>query len=139
MDVYISLEAYKMLSTFSFVLSEFNANGLLLGHKRGHRFFVEKIFPTCKGFFSSLDSYLDIEKKYGDKILGFFTLGNEEGKTKKILVPYAYGKIFLEITPNKKKNLSFKSYIIDYDNKFFLSYIPLKLSKGIENNGKNPE
>ena len=129
MDAFLSKEAFQMLLALSLISSTSNSDGLLIGHKRGHRFFVEKIFSSSKGFFPSLKKYYSINKAFDKKILGFFSFQTDDKKVKKILAPFAYGKLFLQININKQKKMAFKSYIIDYEKEFFLSPIQLKSNK----------
>ena len=129
MDAFLSKEAFQMLLALSLISSTSNSDGLLIGHKRGHRFFVEKIFSSSKGFFPSLKKYYALNQAFDTKILGFFSFQTDDKKVKKILAPFAYGKLFLQINTNKQKKMAFKSYIIDYEKEFFLSPIQLKSTK----------
>ena len=126
MDAYLSQEACQSLTALKLISSSSNSDGLLIGHKRGHRFFVEKIFPSLPGFFPSLKKYHELDQLFNGKLLGFFSFRPDEKKIKKILAPFAYGKLFLEINLNQQKKMSIKSYVIDYENKFFL--LPVKLT-----------
>jgi hypothetical protein len=126
MDSYLSQEAYKSLTALSIISSSSSSDGLLIGHKRGHRFFVEKIFPSLPGFFPSLKKYHELDQLFSGKLLGFFSFNPDEKKLKKILAPFACGKLFLEISSNQQKKMTIKSYVIDYEKEFFL--IPLRLT-----------
>ena len=126
MDVYFSHEAYKYLKAQSLIITRQNADGIILGHKRGLSFFVERIVSTTKGFFPSLEKFYSLNDIYKDSILGFYSFFAEEKKTKKILAPFAHGKLYLNIRISKSNILQIKSYSIEYDKVFFLS--PLKLS-----------
>lgn len=127
MDAYLSQESFLSLKALSLISSRSNSDGLLIGHQRGHRFFVEKIFPTGKGFFPSLENFFSLNHLFNDRILGFFSFYSDEKKIKKILAPFAYGKLFLEIQTEAENNMIIKSYLIDFENEFFLSPIHLKL------------
>lgn len=127
MDAYLSREAYTSLKALSLVKG--NQDGLLLGHMRGHRYFIEKIFPTQKGFFSSQKQYLSLNQLFGDRVIGFFSFEPEEGKTKKILVPLTQGKLYMSIFPQNNGALDIRSYRLDYKDRFFLLPIRLKTSK----------
>lgn len=81
-----------------------------------------------KGFFPSLEKYQQLDELYKGKLLGFFSVKPEERKIKKILAPFACGKLFLELDFSRPKTVSAKSYVINYDRKFFLS--PLKTKHG---------
>jgi hypothetical protein len=61
MDGYLTSEALQALNALNAMAPGKKLSGFLIGHKRGHRFFVEKIFPAPLGFrlnfknFSRLD------------------------------------------------------------------------------------
>ena len=124
MDAYISAEARQFLQAL--LIMGGRIDGVLLGHKRGHRLFVEDILPTQKGFFPSIEKYISLNTLLKDRIIGFFSFNFEERTTRKILAPFAQGKLFLHITPRDNKKLDIKSYAIDFDEKFCLSPIKIK-------------
>jgi hypothetical protein len=45
------------------------------------------------------------------------------------LAPFGYGKLFLQLHQNRKAKLQIKAYTIEFDKKFFLVHIQLKLPK----------
>lgn len=126
MDAYLSQEAYQSLNVINLISSSSSSDGLLVGHRRGHRFFVEKIFPSLPGFFPSLKKYHELDQFFDGKLLGFFSFNPDEKKIKKILAPFACGKLFLKISSNQQKKMAIKSYVIDYENEFLL--LPVKLT-----------
>jgi len=126
MDAYLSREAYQALEALILLASRSNPGGLLLGHKRGHRYIVERVFSTPGGFSISPDKYFELDKHFEGKIIGFFMAKPEEKKIKRILAPFAYGKLFLEVNRTSQKKPDLKSFVIDYADKFFLSPIRLK-------------
>lgn len=125
MDAYLSRDAYQSLEALNLIAPHVSPDGLLIGHKRGHRYFVEKVFPALKGFSSFPQSYFDLDQLFEGKLIGFFTLNPEEKKMKKILAPFAYGKLFLKIDLENKR-ITIQSFIIDYEEEFFLSPIRLR-------------
>ncbi len=124
MDAYLSDEAYSSLEALNMVRGD--QDGLLLGHMRGHRFFVEKIFPTQKGFFSSHEQYISLNQHFSDRVIGFFSFNPDERKAKKILAPLSQGKLYLSIHSQGDNALDIRSYRIDYKDRFYLSPIRLK-------------
>jgi hypothetical protein len=120
MDAYLSQEAYQSLTAINLISAGSSSDGLLIGHKRGHRFFVEKIFSSLPGFFPSLKKYHELDELFNGKLLGFFSFNPDKKKIKKILAPLGCGKLFLEISSNQQKKMKIKSYVIDYENEFFL-------------------
>ncbi|MFC2165925.1 hypothetical protein ACFLT2_13135 [Acidobacteriota bacterium] len=124
MDAYISADARQLIHAQ--ILMGARIDGFLLGHKRGHRLFVEEILPTQRGFFSSLEKYISLNTLLNERIIGFFSFNPEESTTRKILAPFAQGKLFLDITPRDSKKLDIKSYTIDFDERFYFSPIKIK-------------
>lgn len=127
MDAYLSREVRQSFSALSLLSS--NPDGFLFGHKRGNMFFVEKILPTMKGFFPSLQRYQEFEELYEENLLGFFSFSADEKKISKLLASYAFGKLFIEIRLNPQKKITVKPYVIDFDKVFLLSPIKLKSLK----------
>ncbi len=126
MDVYISRDALLSIKAINLISSSSNFDGLLIGHKRGHRFFVKKIFLTVKGFFPSKEKYLLLNELFDDSIIGFFSFHPDEKKIRKILAPFAFGKVFLDIRLDKQKKININPFVIEYEEEFFLSPIQLK-------------
>jgi hypothetical protein len=124
MDAYISAEVRQFLRAQIILGSRID--GLLLGHRRGHRLFVEEILPTQRGFFPSLEKYFALNRHLNDRIIGFFSFSPEKNTTRKILAPFAQGKLFLDITPRDSQKMDIKSYTVDFDERFYLSPIKLK-------------
>lgn len=102
------------------------SDGFLIGHKRGSLFFIEKAFPSQKGFFSSLREYFELKQKLDDRLLGFYSFKTNETKLKKILAPVAYGKVYLRIEADQTERLEIKPFIIEFDQDFYLLPIDLK-------------
>lgn len=127
MDVYFSPESFNHLKAQAKITASAAADGLVLGHRRGPAFFVEKIFPTSRGFFSSKAKYHAIQNLYRDKLIGFFTFSPDEKKKGKILAPFACGKLYIEVCADTEKRLSIRPFLIDYEEGFFLS--PLRCKK----------
>ena len=50
MDAFLTIEAQQALRAVKAVSPRRNAGGLLVGHKRGKRFFIEKAFPVPQNF-----------------------------------------------------------------------------------------
>jgi len=132
MDVYFSREAFKTLEAQKIIATQQNSDGIILGHKRGQSFFVEKIVSTTKGFFPSLKKFYSLNTIYKDSIVGFYSFFTEEKKTKKILAPFAHGKLYLDIRISKSNILQIKPYSIEYDKVFFFSPLQLTLPKSQE-------
>jgi hypothetical protein len=127
MDAYLSLEAELAIKGFC-ILGK-RSEGFLIGHRRGHRYFVENVFPTEKGFFPSKKKFDQMNQLFRDKVLGFYAMNPDEKTKQKILAPFAYGMAFLEIIPGEENKTTMKSFIIEYEGYFFLSPVPLVFPK----------
>jgi len=125
MDVYLSEDALLYLKGQALESSERAPSGILLGHKRGQRFFVEQVYPARESYFSSEQNYWALDRLFDGKIIGFFSFASGPEKAAKILQPFAYGKIFLRITFRPKNQLTITPYVIEYKDSFFL--LPLAL------------
>lgn len=127
MDAYLSREAFRSFEALSLMGPHGNPSGLLIGHKRGHRYFVETVLPHLKNFSSFPQDFFSLDHLFEGKLIGFFTFGSDGKRIKKVLAPFACGKLLLEVQLQKKK-ISIKSFIIDFEEEFFLS--PIRLNTG---------
>ncbi|MFW6131554.1 MAG: hypothetical protein ACOC5F_03040 [Candidatus Aminicenantaceae bacterium] len=132
MDIFLSRKVQQSLSALNLLYHSSDEpipDGMLIGHKRTHRFFLEKIFPSQKGFFPYEQTLHECNQIFKGKIMGFYSFHTTEEKVEKLLCPIACGKVFLQIDPKKESTMSFTSYIIDYKDKFFLNRISLTVEK----------
>ncbi|MFP4083205.1 MAG: hypothetical protein ACLFVG_10705 [Candidatus Aminicenantes bacterium] len=125
MDACLSPSAYQSLEALSLLPSSSRPDGILIGHQRGHRYFVEKALPLKKGLVSS-PQYFDLDQLYEGRLIGFFSFRPDQKKIKKIMMPFAYGKLFLQVLITSSSKMAIRSFMVDYKEKFFLSPIPLK-------------
>lgn len=129
MDAYLSRGALQDLKALSLLSSSSNSDGILIGHIRGHRYFVEKAFPSQRGFIASAKNYFDLDQLFDGKLIGFYSFQPDQKNTKKILVPFAYGKLFLQVRSSFREGITIKSFVIDFDGKFYFSPIRLNNQK----------
>jgi hypothetical protein len=127
MNVLISRQSFQAFTALNLISANFKPEGLLIGHKRGQSFFVEKILPTLSGFFSSPENYHELDRLFKEKIIGFFSFKRDGRKVKKILAPFACGKLFLKLASRGKRILNIESFVIDYEKKFLLKPIKKKI------------
>jgi hypothetical protein len=127
MDAYLAAEAHQALIALGSLSAKPDLSGFLIGHKRGHRFFVEKIFPLPKGYRPTLEHYHGLNRLLDGKIIGFFAFPAHAQHRQRLLQPFACGKLFLGVRLNKRGILNFQSLVIDYDDRFFAA--PIKLQK----------
>lgn len=129
MEAFLSTEAIQSFAALQCSLPNTNTDGFLIGHKRGYMFFVERILPSQKGFFSSQKKYFELRQKLEDKIIGFYSFQTNESKLKKILSPLFYGKIFLRLDMDKSNRLDIQPFTIEHDQDFFLLPVSLKCAR----------
>jgi hypothetical protein len=127
MDAYLAAEAHQALKALGSLSAKPDLSGFLIGHKRGRRFFVEKIFPLPKGFRPTLEHYHGLNRLLDGKIIGFFAFPADAKDRQSLLHPFACGKLFLGVRLNNKGTLNFQSLVIDYHDRFFTT--PIELQK----------
>jgi hypothetical protein len=129
MDAYLSKEALNYLEAERLGSPRNIGRGLLLGHRRGPRFFVEKVYPLGGRGFPSEIQFWEFDRVFGGRIIGFYASGSRRRSVPQVLRPFAYGKLFLEIadSSNRQRRLALKPHVIEYDDHFFLS--PIALAK----------
>lgn len=129
MEVFLSADASQSFSALQCSPPETNTDGFLIGHKRGDMFFIERILPSQKGFFSSQKKYFELKQMLEDKIIGFYSFQINESKLKKILSPLAYGKVFLRLDMDESNRLDIQPFVIEHDQDFFFSPVNLKCAQ----------
>ena len=122
MDAYLTRDAARTLRALA-CLPAAEAEGFLLGHRRGGRVIIEKALPTEKGFFPSVGSFIRADDVLGSSVMGFFSFNLRQDRLKKILAPFACGLIFLDASSFKSKSpkpRAPKAYVIEFDRAFKL-------------------
>ncbi len=119
MDVYVTREALSALRALSF-LPRAELEGFLLGHERGHRRIVEKVLPTVKGFFPSLETFTASDRALHGGVIGFFSFKPSRERLKKLLSPFACEKVFLDASGLVEGKGGLLAFLIDFERKFGL-------------------
>lgn len=125
MDVTIFPAARDTFSALDINGSLYKTSGVLLGHQRGRRFFIENAAAMGKSLSSPVRRFYELDRLYNGSILGFFTSGADQTSFRKVLAPFACGLVFLNIVSGEKGPV-FETYMIDYEGDFALVPIPLK-------------
>ena len=127
MDVFIGEEAEAGLRAEILVTPPSSRRGVLLGHKRGPRYFVARIFPLGGRSFPGASRLRELDRLFDGQILGFYAARDPAPGPSGILRPFAYGKLFLRLpgAAGRVERLDVKSSVIEYDGCFYLSPIPL--------------
>lgn len=129
MDVFLTDDAERSLKALS-LLSESGQCGYLIGHRRGPRVHVEAIIPAGKGHTFSASKFHLLDDIYDGRTVGFFFFGGGRQAERRILQPFAYGKIVLEARPGGLGTPALKAFSVEYDGRFALSPVPLASSPG---------
>lgn len=126
MDAFLSGAADLTLKALYLIGSKSYSDGLIIGHKRGQRHYIENLIPSCPSFFPSHKKYILLNQIFNAKIIGFYSFNFTSKKINKLLTPFLYGKIILKVQHDDKKGIKIKPFIVEYKEKFFLMPIKLK-------------
>ena len=129
MDAFISAEAVRALRALSAFPASKLATGLLIGHKRAGRFFVESAFPAPAGFKPGPKNFPVLNEAFQDRIIGFFVYGTGAAARRPFLQPLACGRLLLEIHRRKSGGDAYSAFAIDYDGRFKTAPIELILEE----------
>jgi hypothetical protein len=133
MDALLTKEAYRSLEALRLISSGPAPGGVLLGHKRDHRFIVEKVFPCPPAISLSPEIFFELDRLFEGRVIGFFSFRSSSRKIKSILRPHGFGKLYLEARRDSRKKMTLKSFVIERDKRFILVPISLKFDeKGVK-------
>jgi hypothetical protein len=125
MDVLITPEARREVEALRIVRPAPATWGALIGHKRGFRFIVEKVFPAGSGRVLPNGRLLDeLDRVWRGRIIGLYAVRPGAAFKKAVLGPAWYGKLVLDLGLSAQKQ-SIRPYIVEFKTKFFLARIPL--------------
>jgi len=120
MDVYLTEEAWQHLRAQALESPRRKARGLLLGHRRGGRFFIERIYPCAFRLFPAAQKYWALDGVFEGKIIGFYSSGRLARTGAGEFPPFAYNKVYLEFDSHPDKGLVLKPAIVEYSEDFHL-------------------
>ncbi len=126
MDAYISPRAAKELKAAVLLYTEKDIVGYLLGHKRGHRYFIENLIHSSPDVLFKENIFFSLNDLFSDSIIGFFSLSSERTNKKTFFNPLGIGKLLIDIHPGKNSTYVLKSFQIDFKDIYKLK--PIKLS-----------
>ncbi|MGB7296955.1 MAG: hypothetical protein WBC70_15330, partial [Candidatus Aminicenantales bacterium] len=126
MDVYLSEGARRYLRAQILEISRGGTGGLLLGHRRGPRFFVESVYPCPLRLFLSVEKYHALSHVFDDKIIGFYSSSGRMEDIERRLPPFAVNKLYLEFGLHRRKGLTLRPAVIEYDGSFHL--VPVEMA-----------
>ena len=128
MDVFVTPEAARDLEALVLLRPGPSAWGLLLGHKRGRRVFVERFFPAGTADALPAPGRLDgLDRSLGRRLVGFYAVHPAASFRKSLLAPYCYGRLFFDVRP-AKAGPGLRPYTVAFDGAFSLA--PVRLAPG---------
>jgi hypothetical protein len=127
-DVLITREASVDLDALKILRPAPSAWGLLIGHRRGPRIFVERLFPAAAGAVLPPHGGLDeLDRLFGRKVVGIFAVRPGAALMKSLLGPYLYGRVLLNV--RFSRDMTFlKPFLVEFDRAFILA--PVRLEAG---------
>jgi hypothetical protein len=124
-DVFITRDASLDIKALSVLRPGPPAWGFLVGHKRGHRVFVERLFPACSAALPPPAERLDeLDRLLGRRVVGLFAVRPGAGLKKSLLGPYFYGRVFLDVRFPKSGPVV-RPFVVEFDRAFFLAPVGL--------------
>ena len=129
MDVFLSPDAMGVIEATAETRADGPAAGLLIGHLRGHRYFVEGALPLTNPL-PTEEMLRVLNRKFNCRVLGYFFFPPDETLRRTILSPSCYGKILLSVSTSTASGPRLTAFIVEYDEKFHLRPIDLAENKG---------
>jgi hypothetical protein len=124
-DVFITPEARRELEALRIVRPDPSTWGLLVGHKRGFRFIVEKVFPAGSGRALPSERLLaGLDRIWPGGVIGLFAIRLNAPVKKAVLGPMFYGRLVLDLGSTARKP-SIRPSIVDFERRFFLAPVML--------------
>ncbi len=99
--------------------------GLLLGHERGFRLYVERLFSLGPTGSPSVELREEWDRIWDGRVIGFFAFRPDASFKKALLGPGFYRQLYLEAGGSRNRP-NFKAFAVDHKDRFFLSPLPLK-------------
>ena len=125
MDVLITPEARREVDALTAVRPAPSAWGFLIGHKRGFRFIVEKVFPSGSSRVLPNGRLLaELDRVWPGRIIGLCAVRPGAAFKKAVLGPAWYGKLFIPMSPSAG-TLVIRPFTVEFKRKFFMTRIPL--------------
>jgi len=131
MDVFLAAEAHLALAGLRLAAGRTRPRGLLLGHRRGPRYFVERVFAAGDDFRFRPDVVRRLDALFGGRVIGFFIFRPDAATRRALLRPSAVGRILVAVDGRGRMSAS----AIDYEGRFRLTRLPLSLDKKARNHG----
>lgn len=125
MDAYFAAEALDFLRAQALASKKRRQSGILLGHIRGRRFFVETVYPCPEKEYTDEAGFWNLQETFGHRIIGFYSTRFDSRAAPHLFRPFACGKLFLRVGLLPRNRLSLRPLVIEFDGAFSLHPIPL--------------
>jgi len=124
-DVLITPEARREIEALRVIRPPASTWGFLIGHKRGFRFVVEKIFPIGSGrVLPSERLAAEFDRVWPGRVIGLFAVRPGAAFKKAALGPSWYGKLIIHMSPSAGTP-GIRPFVVEFERNFFLARIPL--------------
>lgn len=124
-DVLITREASLEIHALGIVRPSGTAWGLLIGHKRGFRFFVEKVLAAGNARpGAAARQFREIERLWPGKVIGLYAVRPGAELKRAVAGPFFYGKLFVELRYSRTRPY-IRPFVVEFDRTFRL--VPLSL------------
>jgi hypothetical protein len=124
-DVFLTSGAQADLGALRALQPPPGSWGLLLGHERGFRLFVERLFPVGRTGLPSGSSWRDLNRVWDGRVIGVFAHRPAASFKKRLLGPEFFGKLYLEKRISGSRP-GLKAYAVDHRGRFVFSPLALK-------------
>jgi hypothetical protein len=125
MDVLITPEARREFEAVRALRADPSTWGFLIGHKRGFRFIVEKVFPAGAGRAWPDERLVsELDRVWPGRLIGVFAVRPGVAFRKVILGPLFYGKLIVHLGISSAKP-AIRPYVVEFERKFTLTPVPL--------------
>jgi len=125
-DALLTAEAAADLEVLNSLRPVTDTWGFLIGHTRGPRVLVERLFTAGAGAALPSPAELDaIDRGLGRRIVGLFAVRPTAAFRKAAAGPDFYGRLVLDIRPSRKAPV-LRSFVVEFDGKFLLAPIVLR-------------
>lgn len=135
MDVFLAADARLFLAGLNAGPARSRPRGLLLGHLRGPRFFVEQVFPAAPGFAFRPAEIRRLNALFGDRVLGYFAFDGAASLRRRVLRPEAVGRLLITLASRPGRAPAPTAHIVDFDGRFKLVRLPVARVPEVRSHG----
>lgn len=108
--------------------------GVVIGHKRGHRFVAERLVPAGAASRFTGEVARKLDALYEGRVIGVFAEALPGALGKRLLGPAFYGRLVLSLGPGPAGadgGPGIEAWIVEFDGRFHLEPVPIvTLGKG---------